>query len=217
MRNELQHLENELVFIKGRVLKKNVRQDLDNTVDVLVTPAKLYRWNGSDSFDPENAELAAQTDHIWIRMPIPQASHIELLMEVYSFGKVNYYTKADGSIDLTVDVKPSVNLDQLLMEAKESLDAYDQEGTAALRRVLEDLEFGMACLYHQGDGGYAYSSVMDLNSAAEGLVRAYKRIKSSADAIDTRLATATSNGPCTRMRDTLHLPSCKRQRSVGFA
>lgn len=218
MRTELQHLENELVFVKGRVLKKNVRQDLENTVDVLITPAKLYRWNGSDAFDPETAELAAQTDHLWVRMPITQASHIELLMEVYSFGKVNYYSKAGGSaIDLAVDVQPSINLDQLLMQAKGSFDAYDQEGTAALRRVLEDLKFAMACIYHQGDGGYAYSTILDLNSAAEGLVRAYKRIGRSADAIDARLATATSNGPCTRLRDTLRLPSCQRQQARGFA
>ena len=217
MRTEIAHLEKKTVWASGRVIKKINRDDLDDTVDVLLSPVKLYVWDEFSAFNPKTATVSAQTDHIWIRMPRSESTRIEMWMECCCAGRVSYYTRSKGSVDLTVNTQPSVSLDQIMQESRATFTNYDKEGTSALRRAIEDLDYGLSAVFHQGDGGYAFSSYYNLEKATKSMIRVRAKLQRCADAIDMRMATATSNGTCTPLRDTLRLPSCKRQRSVGFA
>ena len=223
MRTALKRLENQLVFCHGRVIKKTKRFD-DGTMDILVSPVTVKAWDGHSSIDSIPQDQTEKIDHLWLRADARNSARLEMLQRAGFIGRIGYYTRADGSVDLAVNTVPAVSLEELLARIRSSCKNFDKEGTTALRRAQGDLEYALYAIENQGRSNeltdepiYCFSKFVDLTKATEILAQNLQRVSRMADATEARLAVATNNGPCTRMRQAMQLPSCKRQRSVGFA
>lgn len=131
MRDQLRELEGQLVYATGR-LQRMVRVE-GHTYDGMLTTVKFWRWNGEPLCKPPDREPDATADHAWIR----GGAGPELLEAVFSLGRISYYRRADGSIDLGLKIVEYFDLEAAIM----STDKLPWEKRLAyLRKVSRRLK-----------------------------------------------------------------------------
>jgi hypothetical protein len=202
MRTELKTLEGSLVYLKGRATE--ARRDGTHLHLMLLRPS-LHQWDG---FSAVGQETPVKTDHLWVRLEADQWGS-EMLQTVCGVGRVGYYRRADGTVDLGVKLVPCLDMDLLVSEAKSTLAEYSKRGLQALRDGAEDLLFALSVLRHQGKGFYAISRRYNSLEAAKILGHEFQLIQASINATDVALLSGKTKGHKPRGLD-LPLRNCKR-------
>lgn len=212
MRQELQHLENQLVFCRGRLLEK--RKAPGGTVDLLLKKVRVRPWNGFDAvgYDPVAGEV--HTDHLWVRMR-QEDTDCELLSRAYIIGDIYYYRRANFTVDLGVRSAPALDIDFAVNTAKDLYRDMSGKTLDSAKEARAFLAEVASALLDQGSKGWAWSRYYDADTALKMVGRGLKLMHSSIEATEKRLATATRNGSCTRL-DLFSAPRCKRKLAVGF-
>ena len=133
-REALRPLVDRTVHLHGRLLKK--QKQPDGSIHALLGSVKVRRY------DPEKPVMAANpitVDHLWVQIEnedlIPKS---ELLGVCAGLGKVHFYGRGDGSVDLGIRLIPCVEYTNALIGLKGEIDGMNL-GTqlAAFKDLLE--------------------------------------------------------------------------------
>lgn len=103
MRTQLKHLENSLVVIEGTVSAIALRPEL-RLYDVCIADVQLRPYTQTE---PQYSIKPIHLDHLWL--PTPSNVYKEGAT-IVGLGKVCYYTRANGSVDLGVDLIPAISI-----------------------------------------------------------------------------------------------------------
>jgi hypothetical protein len=212
MREELRHLENHLVFCRGRVVEK--RSAPDDQVDVLLKKTLIRPWNGFDPIPDENDGTEIETDHLWLRMN-RDSCDAELLMKAHVIGEVYFYRRSDFSVDLGVRSAPAMDLDDLVTMARELCADRTDADLAKAKQARQLIAVALNGLLHQGEGGWAWSRYFDSEEAARQLARSLACIHRTIEATEKRLATVRKNGRCKGINQ-LSVPRHRLRTAAGF-
>jgi len=213
VRNELKALEGDLVFVTGRPTE--ARRDGEDIYLMLVRP-QLQRWDG---MAPIGQGPAIQTDHLWVQCETNKWAG-EMLQLVVGVGRVGYYRRADGTVDLGVALLVSIDLDLLLEDVHRMLGDSSRKGMegslAAMKKALETLRLAFSALWHQGGGGFAYSRYRSATESMKLLARHYRTLESSVLATEAALLSGKPKGHKPRGLD-LPLRNCRKVRRLPGA
>ena len=215
MRTQLSSLEGQLVSVTGRLKEWRTHRS-DEFDDVCIVTANVIPWDGMSAVDIETP--GTKVNHLWVRIP-KKLIEAELLSKVQMIGKVAWYRRADGTVDLGVTAERAVSMDYLAKDIAEYLnkDFWTYDGFAKGDQLLEDIDFCLACVYHQGKGGYAFS-------VCYGAIEAFKRLARFRNQIQRNLDANRKPGLNRLNREKprgldLPKPRCRgrRQTASGFA
>lgn len=214
MRHELSPFEGDLVSVTGWI-KEWRKNRSDETDDICIVNASLTRWDGSSAVDIFGCE--AKVHHIWIRVP-KNTCDAELLEKVQFLGKVGYYCRADGSVDLGVRGQRAVCMDVVAKDAFCWLDSgsWKQKEFSRGHSLIRDIDFCLECTQTQGIDGFAYSIAYDCKEACRRLTRYRTQIQRFIDANLERNYSLRRPKP---QGLSLHLPSksARPRHAAGFA
>jgi hypothetical protein len=209
MREELRDLEGQLVYVVGRI--KEARPD-GEFIDVLLTRPCLHRWDGNERLTGENP---IHTDHLWLRVT-REAMAVELLEKAVTIGRVGYYRRTDGTVDLGVSALPATGIDEIVTEVREMLHQVPRQGIGAAKKAAEDLELAVDLLRNQGKKGWAFSRFHDCDAALKVLERELAGILRTIAANEARRGTGAARGHRPRGLD-LGLRNNRRTPARGVA
>jgi hypothetical protein len=131
------------------------------------------------------------------------------------FGRVGWYARAGGSIDLGVDACTAVDLDDLYQESLELIRSSRKEGTSALRLALVEIDFALDYCQNQGGRGYAWSRYLTVPECTKRLTRIQLQLTRTIEATESRLATAPRGGGCKKMFASDPFAALRRQRQAA--
>ena len=215
MRTQLTELEGQTVSVTGRLKewRKNRSEEFD---DICIVTANVTPWDGLSAVDVEAS--GAKVNHLWVRIPKDMAE-AELLTKIHMIGKVTWYRRADGSVDLGVKALKAISMDKLAGDINAYLTKgfWSVEGFTYGDQLLEDIDFCLSCAYHQGQGGYAFSVVYGAVEAVKRLLRYRTQIQRNLEA-NRKPGLNRLNREKPRGLD-LKKPRCmaRRQAASGFA
>jgi hypothetical protein len=134
-RAELRSHENQLVQFDGWVESWTCRDD--GTKDVLLKQLAFTPYDLNTVARQERDHAVATTDHVWLRVP-PGTDYDSMrrLDHVFGYGRIGWYSRADGSVDLGLRSLCSVQGGRLAKELRTILLRGDW---AAAERRLRDL------------------------------------------------------------------------------
>ena len=210
----LHHLEGGLVTATGRIQHKHLRKDIPNAVDVLLTSVKIYRWDGVSAITLDRDTPDATTDHMWLRMPIAGCEGSELLSKTFVIGRVGWYSRASGDVDLGVTALVAHDIDAVYLHCCDLVGASWRHGLHPLRAAIETLDEALKACADQGKEAYVYSRYISIASATKRLTRIRLQLSRSLAATESRLATAPKTGPCTKFREADPFFALKRRKAV---
>ena len=205
----LQHLEGGLVTAIGRIHQKTYRE---GTVDVLLKSVTLYRWDGTSAVTIDKATPDATTDHLWLRMPEAGCEGNELLSKTLVIGRVGWYSRASGDVDLGVTALVAHDLDAVYLHCCDLVDDCRWYGMKPLRAAVETLDEALEFCANQGKEAYVYSRFHSLPVCLKRLTRIRLQLSRTLEANESRLATAPKTGGCKKMRELDPFAALKRGR-----
>lgn len=218
MREALRPLEGALVIAKGRILQKNLRHDLPDTVDVLLGSVSIYRWDGTSVVDAHTRpEPDAKAEHLWLRMPAEGCEGSELLSKTFVFGRVGWYARARGDIDLGITALVAHDLDCFYWSIYDLMEEAHRYGLAPLRAAVEALDVAITRCEHQGADAYVFSRHHSIPDCTRRLTRLRVKLLQTIEATASRLATATANGPCQKLRAADPFAALRRRNRKAVA
>ena len=114
----LRPLVDRTVHLYGRLIEK--KRQPDGSIHALLTAVKVRPYNSEVpalSVDP------IRVSHLWVTIKDPSLiPESQLLGQVAGLGKVHYYSRGDGSVDLGVRLFPSIEYTGALLELKKYLN-----------------------------------------------------------------------------------------------
>ena len=169
MREALKALEGQLVVVEGVVSKGNITQNGDR--HFCVTRPRVTPWDGYSKLTASSGPPVA--DHLWV--PCSQDSNWpKLYSKHFCVGTVGWYSRADGSVDLSVrNVARILNAERELWNIKFLLHKQGSN-KANLNEAINRIEYMAAALYVHGDEingdvRYVYSCRFNLDEIIEQL------------------------------------------------
>jgi hypothetical protein len=216
MRTELAPFENETVSVIGRI-KEWRKNRAEGTEDICISGARVARWDAMSPLDPDACD--AKVHHLWIRIPKGLCDS-QLLSKVHFIGRVGWYTRSDGSVDLGIRAMKAICMDLLAKRIAEwrRSGSWTFDEFAEGDQLIEEIDFCLAALYHQGEGGYAYSWAHDCLDACKRLLRFKQQIARFLEANRSRACPLNRGKP--RGLDPLPKRSksrCSTSQAAGFA
>ncbi len=186
MRNELKPLEGDLVLVLGRA--KEARRK-NGQLHVMLTRPTLRLWDGQA---PVQQGKSIQTDHLWVQCPVDEWGG-EMLEVKQGIGRVTYYQRADGTVDLGVALCSGLNFDRLACAWIEILGTDMRQ--SSVKHVLEGLTETLEELKTQGrDDRYVYSYYCSLPEMIKRVERMQGWVKASVEATEKALQSGKAKG-----------------------
>jgi hypothetical protein len=169
-REALRPLVDRTVHLHGRLLKK--QKQPDGSIHALLGAVKVR------AYDPEKPALSAEpinVDHQWVQIEDKKLIvNSELLGVCEGLGRVHFYQRGDGSVDLGIRLIPCIEYTNALITLKAQVNDMNQ-GTqlAAFSDLLDkakaDLRNGTGWVY--GSKTTMRDVVRDLSRHVEALER----------------------------------------------
>lgn len=202
MRNQLRHLEGQQVVTVGRMTAFKTQPD--GTVFVCLANCKIRPLSDL----PLNDVPPISVDHLWVVLSgSDEAERRELLNRYECAGTVGYYTRADGSIDLTVKIHPGGGVPLGTVWEKVCASKDRAEGLGWMRVAVKKAD--------AGDPVWSWTQrPSEIIDAMRKGIAGYE--KSMALTIGTHL-TAPANGRCERLRRVGRISGKKQAMARGFA
>ena len=169
MRNQLAPFEGGLVSITGR-LKEWRKNRVGGLDDLCVINASVSAWDGHSAVNVKACE--AKVHHLWVRIPSGLCA-AKLLDKVQFVGRVNWYQRSDGTVDLGVSSLKATSLDNLAGRVTSWLSSgwRSDETFADGDHLLEDIDQAIETIETQGKNEFAFSCVFSLPTAKRRLQR----------------------------------------------
>ena len=175
MRDALKKLEGQLVMVQGTVARGNITQN--GTKHFCVANPRVTPWDGESKLIPAKGKPVA--DHLWVQCT-GKSNWPKLYAPHYCIGTVGWYTRANGTVDLSVhDLAKILNADRELFNIRYVLS----KGNTKANRLEADRR--LSCLatalvehgtVFDGDVRYVYSHEMSLAEVAERVVTLCRQI-----------------------------------------
>ena len=196
MRDQLKPLEGQLVVIKGRITEK--QRQADGTITVCLAAVEV-RPLLSDV--PLQSIKPIRVDHLWVRDIAEDAIDWRgLLRSMCGAGRVIYYRRGSGSVDLSISTVQGICLDSLWQQ----VDAEPNRTSRA--RLLGSA----AAAINEGVPYWSWACNADKGAAA--ITQAMAKYERSAAAELATYLTSPRTGPCTRMRQADPFDALRRRR-----
>ncbi len=209
MRNELKALEGQLVYVLGRVTEARINAD---SLDALMPRPRLHRWDGKS---PLREESPIPTDHLWVRTG-REGLGVEMLETAVVIGRVGYYRRANGTVDLGVKAVPGFDVDVMAREATALVGMVPTVGIKFAEHALEVVDTAIAYLDNQGVEGWAFSRFASCGESLKCFRRWHEQLERTIEANESRLATGAPKGHRPRGLD-LGLRNNRRSLARGMA
>jgi hypothetical protein len=219
-RPELRPLENQLVFVSGRITQwhKNRGPEGKND-DICLSNVRLWTWDRQAAVDLWTIAPTATTEHLWVR-GTSGAIASERLAETICVGRISYYTRSDGTADLGLEVRTSYCLDDAAKRVASASRDIKRDGLPAARKAFDYALDALAAAYGTQDDEEVLAF-----SHAYRLQEAVQRLEDYAMSLD-RLIKATSSrldaqahlrrGPCKGLDLALPRQSSRKAQARGF-
>lgn len=134
-RTELQPYENQVVQFDGWVESWTCRDD--GIKDVLVCKLKFTPYDLHAVARDARSHAVAASDHVWFRVPQSlDYGRMRRLDHVFGYGRIGWYTRCDGSVDLGLRPVPAV---QGGVFAQQLRDLLRQGNWQLAERRMQDL------------------------------------------------------------------------------
>lgn len=133
MRNQLAPLEGQLVIAAGRLAEVRRQQ---GRVNHMLRNVSAWRWDGRSAVNLD-AKPDCTVDHLWCPIPGSEKEPVGMLEKVIITGQVSYYTRADGSVDLAINTRGSLDLDAALATIRR--DEKRHRNAARTAQALDEL------------------------------------------------------------------------------
>jgi hypothetical protein len=200
-RDALRPLEGQLVWFSGRL--STWKTQANGRLSACLTTVNIRPWDGEAAIS--DCPVTTTVDHVWI-CDIPDSWPRERLRRYVAIGRVGWYRRADGTVDLGVSQVPSLDLGWC---AQQLQDVHD----LAVR--LESID-GLLAQLDGGTTSYAWWTPRSV--AITQIRRARDLLEASQTATFIAMARSTRKGPC-RGLDPVPLRRRKpRTRAIaGFA
>jgi hypothetical protein len=174
MREELKQLEGQLVVLQGRVAKARITED-DRYYFCVSKPA-LRPWDGNAPL--LDCKVAAKTDHVWVQTD-SSCNWPRLYEKHFMVGTCGYYTRKNGSVDLTVTKTAAILNGQKLIWEIEGILKSKRPEEERLDRALDLIKSLSSFIYHQGEEiegkqHFVYSQEMSVAAITERVVALWK-------------------------------------------
>ncbi len=189
MRSQLVPFEGKKVVFGGHLSEWRKREDEHH---LCLMNVSIQEFN----IDKPLCEgKSTRLDHLWMSFPEEQSSYIpkDLYTRRNGLAKVYYYTRSDGSLDLSLKPTKGVCLDYFLNLIHQYMgSSYDQKATAEFLEKLDHL----FALYDEGKTIF-YSTVMKnlpIGEVIELIMDKSKRIRRDYYSNEDRLKTVKNYG-----------------------
>lgn len=201
-RDNLRGLENQLVWFSGRLTTWKTMAS--GQLTACLSHVTIRPWDGEAAI--RDCPVATVVDHVWIGN-IPDSWPRERLLSYEAIGRVSWYRRSDGTVDLGLEKVPALEL---------SAAAWKLYGIDDLAVRLKSLQ-ALLDLADQGDG-VVYAWALSRSAALASLQRSRFLMEASETANTAALLTATANGRC-RGLDPVPLRRRKppARTTAGFA
>lgn len=173
MRDQLKHLEGQLVVLQGRVAKARITDD--RRYFFCVSQPELAPWDGNESLGNVRAKPQAKLDHIWVQTSADQCNWPQLYTKQFLVGTCGYYCRKDGSVDLSVtDTARILNGEKVMYEIEAVLRSKRPEAER-IDGALKLISYLAASLLKHGtqkDGEdyYVYANSKSVFDLTEELI-----------------------------------------------
>ena len=154
MREQLKHLEGQLVVLQGRVAKARITDD--HRYFFCVSRPILTSWDGNQPL--LSGEKSAKADHVWVATK-DDCNWPTLYQKHVMVGRCGYYRRKNGSVDLTVtNVAKSINGEKYYWEIKAVLQSKKPETDRIdqAKRYINDLAGALLSHGNTVDGQEVY-------------------------------------------------------------
>lgn len=145
-RDELRAFENHVVQFEGWIETWTPREDGGS--DVLIRAVRIRPYHLDETQTQRMARSAVASDHLWMRVPkraaYPRMSRLD---HVFGYGKVGWYTRKDGSVDLGLRALFGASGGTLADEVKRQLKSGDwsaaEEQVRSLCRQIREQQIAV--------------------------------------------------------------------------
>lgn len=144
-RDQLRSLENELVICTAR-RGGDRRQTAAGTLEVW-RHVEVRRWDGDaqiTSWDWDVLGPAVRLDHVW-QPALDFRSRIPIHERGWNICRVGWYARANGSVDLGLQIQPSLEIEEAIELRCGDLTAQAKTPTPQLAASLEQALTALEC------------------------------------------------------------------------
>ena len=145
-----------------------------------------------------------------------QRSYVEvtLLGECQLAGRVYWYSRADGTVDLSIKALPILDLDRLMYQAFERINSpLSVDWLESSRSILRECSYALSALRHSGKRAMpGAGTTAGRNPSSSAFCT---QGSSALIANEGRLATSKSNGRCNRLREIGRIAGRQQTLSRG--
>jgi hypothetical protein len=183
-RDQLRPLEGALVHVEGWV--ETSRNLADGSVAVCLRQVKLRRWDGEAPIG--TSPITAAVDHLWLH-GLPPSQRRERLWVGECIGRVGWYRRGDGSVDLGVEQVPADCVDRLydwMLHHRNDPVESDPVRLTTLRAWLDYFDQGVVM----------FSWFVPTSEAVTLFRTCLEQLQAVYDLNMRTRATATNRGPC---------------------
>ncbi len=209
-RESLRELEGQIVYFQGFL---DTWRRGDGVIDTCLSTVDVSQWDGQSPIG--QCRRSTRLDHVWLRITEPDHAWCPKRLEVYeSVGRVGWYRRRDGSVDLGIDWIPGICLERCLERFGENFRNRATWGERLdwLNQLLE-----VADAYKSCGRGVVYSYVKTVEEGLTELRRFRDRLSRDQAKNMAALTTAMGRGPCTGLDAGLGIKPQTTRAATGFA
>ena len=172
MREQLKQLEGQLVVLRGRVAAARITDN--NRYYFCVSNPKISPWDGNEPLKDASSSNTVRADHVWIQTST-DCNWPKLYEKHFMVGTCGYYTRKDGSVDLSVTKTAAILNGQKFLWDIEAVLRSKRSETHRVDRALEMIAYLAEQLLHHGDEHgdrewYVYGTNMSVKEIADKLL-----------------------------------------------
>ena len=205
-REVLRPLEGQLVYLAGFM---ETWREGGSGFDACLRNVSIHPWDGEQAIRSCSKEV--QIDHAWIRISGDiDGKRPERLLSYEAIGRVCWYRRSDGSVDLGLERVMSLCLERCLETIAERIrsGATWGERLECLNTLLEFAE-------SQG-GGQVYSHVKATTEALDQLRQMRDQLRRDQAVNFRALSSAAGRGPCSGLDAGVRFKRSKPRTAAGF-
>ena len=208
-RESLRPLEGQLVYFQG--FMESWRKGA-GTVDACLRNLKVRPWDGECPID--DCRQVIRLDHAWLRVTSENWIFQPKRWSSYeAVGRVGWYRRRDGSVDLGLSTVPSLCLDSALDGIFDRLKGSSWGERVSSFEALQD-----SIEAHQKRGlGAIYSHARSVSDGVAEIARFRERLRRDQAVNIAALTTAIGRGPCERLDAGIRFQPHRARAASGFA
>ena len=201
-------MEGQLVAVRGRLSGFGHRKDL-----FCLANCAINLWDGNSTVKAciDEQPGVVQVDHLWVSLE-SETTEVKRYERFGLLGRVGWYSKADGSVDLGI-VDPGNNL--IIDDLMRDIANRPQKDSAATTRNLLRANQKLIAKHEKGEV-ILWGVDCDLASFSKIIDRYLHKYSKTVEASDKALGTATMNGRCKQLREVAKMPRQALKKASGF-